>query len=130
MFGSCGFSPARDKHRIQSARTPKGAPLQLMGLAISNGRVSLPRSERSTIESMVHRLEARFDRSETGGDFLELFNQASGKVGRLKRLRPEHAEELRARLNAMRTVALMTSIAAEGTQSPVVASAASSDPPF
>ena len=79
---------------------------------------------------MVHKLEARFDRSETGGDFLELFNQASGKVGRLKRMRPEHAEGLRARLNAMRAVANMTSNAAEGTHRPVDAFAASSDPPF
>jgi hypothetical protein len=131
MFGSCGFRPARDKHRIQSARTPKGAPLQLMGLTIVNGRVSLSRPERGTIESMVHKVEARFDRSETGGDFLELFNQASGKVGRLKRKHPAHAEGLRARLNAMRAVSHIARTEIEVSKGPPAsADGANDEQPF
>jgi len=102
MFRSRGFTPAREKHSIQTARAPNAKPLSVMGLTVGRGRVSLPSSERASIRSMVHELEVLFDRSETGLEFRESLERASGKVGRLKRHHPDQAEGLRERLNAMR----------------------------
>ena len=46
-------------------------------------------------------LELLFDWSEVVRSSLEQFNQASGKVGRLKRCYSEQAQQLRELLNAM-----------------------------
>lgn len=99
MMGSRGFHSKRDKHEIQSGRTR----ISVMKLNI-NREVGLSARERSQIRAAVHQLEKCFDQGNTGPEFRQDMDKATGRIGRLGRFHVAEAEQLRGRLQAMRNI--------------------------
>lgn len=99
MIGAAGFKPQRTKHSTLNAKLP----ITIMGLN-ANGTLkpSLTKQERAEIRARVFQLERRFERGDTGGDFLSELNRADGKVGRLKRLHVREGAALQHRLRIVR----------------------------
>lgn len=101
MIGAAGFKPQRAKHGAFTAR----GPITIMGLnANASRQPTLTKQERAGIRAQVFQLEQRLAQRDTGAEFRRALNQASGKVGRLKRLHEQEAMALRGRLDAIRRV--------------------------
>lgn len=126
MMGSRGFRTKREKHEIQSGN----GRISVMKLTV-NREVSLSTRERSQIRTAVHQLEQSFDRGETGPEFRQDMDKASGRIGRLGRFHPAEADKLRERLQAMRQVVNAGPFHTGPAQQPgQAATAAHDDSPF
>lgn len=99
MIGAAGFKPQRSKHKGLSAR----GPITLMGLnANASLRPTITKQERANTRALIFQLEGRLAAGETGLEFRVALNQATSKVGRLKRLHKQEASTLKGRIHTMR----------------------------
>lgn len=97
MIGARGFKPERTKHAVQTAQ----GQISVMGLNV-NRHPTLSAAERSEIRAMVHHLEELFNRGETGPDFRQAIEKASGKIGRMSRFHQAEAAALKHRVQVVR----------------------------
>lgn len=98
MISAAGFQPKRTKH----GRFTSQEPITIMGLNANSTRApTLPKSQRANIRAQVFQLERRFAAGDHGPGFMKSLNQASGRVGLLKRMHGSEAETLHARLNVI-----------------------------
>ena len=108
MIGGAGFRPQRAKHKILTAR----GPITIMGLnANADLQPTLTKQERANIRAQVFHLEQILAERKTEHEVRRALNQASGKVGRLRRLHKLEAMALRGRLDAIRRVVDMLPVA-------------------
>ena len=96
MMGSRGFSPAREKHAVQSAHER----ISVMGLNVSRSP-GLSSKERSGIRTAVYQLEQRFRNGECGPEIRSEISSANGRIGRMSRFHLKESEVLRTRLRAI-----------------------------
>lgn len=96
MMGSRGFSPAREKHRVQSAHER----ISVMGLNVSRAP-GLPAGERSGLRAAVYQLESRLNLGERGPELGSELSRVGGRIGRMKRFHPREATQLQLRVRAV-----------------------------
>ncbi|AOI52680.1 reverse transcriptase family protein [Burkholderia thailandensis] len=85
-----GYSVKRSKHDVQR----RNARMSVNGLVV-NKKVSLPKSQRRSIASVLHRTNAAIDVGE--GHTMPV-NRVRGQVAMVKRMHPELGEKMLARL--------------------------------
>jgi len=68
------------------------------GVLTRHGAPKLPKKERRFIRQLVHTAELEYERNNTAPEYHELWNRASGKTAKLKRLGYKQARQLRHKL--------------------------------
>lgn len=99
MLGSRGFKPARDKHAILNGRGPR----KIMRVNV-NEHVTITRAERHQVRAMVHQLEQRVRSGENTPEVRQALSSTLGKIGRIQRLHPGYAEQLRVRARGVQSI--------------------------
>jgi hypothetical protein len=85
-----GYSVKRSKHDVKR----RNARMSVNGLVV-NKKVSLPKSRRRSIASLLHRTNAAID---VGEGYTMPVNRVRGQVAMVKRMHPELGEKMLARL--------------------------------
>lgn len=85
-----GYSVKRSKHDVQR----RNARMSVNGLVV-NKKVSLPKSQRRSIASLLHRTNVAID---VGEGYTMPVNRVRGQVAMVKRMHPELGEKMLARL--------------------------------
>lgn len=85
-----GYSVKRSKHDVKR----RNARMSVNGLVV-NKKVSLPKSQRRSIASLLHRTNAAIDVDE---GYTMPVNRVRGQVAMVKRMHPELGEQMLARL--------------------------------
>lgn len=85
-----GYSVKRSKHDVQR----RNARMSVNGLVV-NKKVSLPKSQRRSIASLLHRTNAAMD---VGEGYTMPVNRVRGQVAMVKRMHPELGEKMLAQL--------------------------------
>lgn len=91
-LGLCGFKPARDKHAIVNGHASR----TIMRVDVDQ-HVIITQAERRQVRAMVHRLEQRVRSGENTPEVYQSLTSALGNIGRIQRLHPDYAEQLRIR---------------------------------
>lgn len=99
MLRKNGLSAKRQKHEVFSATEP-----MIATKLIVNKKPSLDPRKRSQIRAQVHQLELAQKAGEDTRIIRDLANKAAQRVGQLGRFHPREAEQLRARIRAVRDV--------------------------
>lgn len=85
-----GYSVKRSKHDVKR----RNARMSVNGLVV-NKKVSLPKSQRRSIASLLHRTNAAID---VGEGYTMPVNRVRGQVAMVKRMHPELGEKMLTRL--------------------------------
>lgn len=99
MLGERGFKPARDKHAILNGRASR----TIMRVNV-NQHVTITQAERRQVRAMVHRLEQRVRSGENTPEVHQALASTLGKIGRIQRLHPDYAHQLRVRARAVQSL--------------------------
>lgn len=97
MLRKNGLRAKRKKHEVFSATEP-----MIATKLIVNRKPSLDSKKRSQVRAQVHQLEVAHAAGHDPGIIRELANKAAQRVGQFGRFHPHQAEQLKARIRAVR----------------------------
>jgi hypothetical protein len=98
MLCSCGFEPARDKHAIVNGHATR----MIMRVDVDQ-QVTITQAERCQVSAMVHRLKQRVRSCKNTTEVYQSLTSALGNIGRIERLHPSNAEQLRIRARGVQS---------------------------
>lgn len=97
LFAS-GYRPKRSKHRIMTS----DSQMEVTGFNVNRKRITLPRNYRKAVRAAVHQLEQSAGDKRCTSTFCSSWRSARGKVSHIRKYHPHVADQLGARLDAIK----------------------------